>query len=417
MIQKYVSPKDRSASASVVTAACYFGALMSNLLSPMIISHYGWQSCFLLFAAVPPLIWLPLWGLTFGKQSNEGSVDEENILGSEKIGIFTTSSSVPIIKESRIIVTEKTAPDNNQLSSVEKISPSSTQKTSVLERKNGSEFDKNNNEEYEVASNTKYQIDYMDESESLLLINPEKLKENENEKEKREEYSEEVLSIRTLLSARPVWAIIAAQYGQSWGMIGLLSWLPTYYSQRFGVPLESLSKFTVLPYFLQMIVGVCAGFAADKLISTGVRTLLVRNVLQVVGMIVPAVCLASCAYLPSLLATQAAALITFGSAVSAITVAAVSVNHFDISPKNAGTIFGIGNTAGCIGTLETVSLVSVHNLRFLLSIFYTIFNYILLLYSTHSLHNIKFFFFTVIVVTICSILFFYSLYTIFSTYY
>jgi hypothetical protein len=52
----------------------------------------------------------------------------------------------------------------------------------------------------------------------------------------------------------------------------------------------------------------------------------------------------------SLLASEAAALITFGSAVSAITVAAVSANHFDISPKNAGTIFGIGNTAGCIGS-------------------------------------------------------------------
>ena len=361
MIQKYVSPKDRSASASVVTAACYFGALISNLLSPMIISHYGWQSCFLLFAAVPPLIWLPLWGLTFGKQSTEiSSIDEnksddlaKNILGSEKIETFSSSSVVPLLEKMSSFGTEinplGNSPSSSIGTSVENSSLSSTQMTSVLERKNDNQFDQNKSDEFEVASKTSYQIDFIEDTESQLLINS---VNSDSSKIAKEDY-EDVLSIRTLLSARPVWAIIAAQYGQSWGMIGLLSWLPTYYSQRFGVPLESLSKFTVLPYFLQMIVGVCAGFAADKLISTGVRTLLVRNVLQVVGMIVPAICLASCAYLPSLLATQAAGLITFGSAISAITVAAVSVNHFDISPKNAGTIFGIGNTAGCIGTLCT----------------------------------------------------------------
>jgi hypothetical protein len=33
---------------------------------------------------------------------------------------------------------------------------------------------------------------------------------------------------------------------------------------------------------------------------------------------------------------QAAAIITAGSAISALTVGAVSCNHFDISPNNAG---------------------------------------------------------------------------------
>ena len=153
-------------------------------------------------------------------------------------------------------------------------------------------------------------------------------------------FEDRELTLRTLLSSPPVWAIIAAQYGQSWGMIGLLSWLPTYYNQRFGVPLESLSNFTVLPYFLQMVVAVSAGFLADH----------VRKTFQIIGMLVPAICLTYCACSPALDANQAAALITFGSAISAITVAAVSANHFDISPRNAGTIFGLGSTAGCIGT-------------------------------------------------------------------
>lgn len=67
MIQKYVSPQERATSAAVITAACFAGALLSNLFSPMIISEAGWESCFYYFAAIPPLIWIPLWALQFGK--------------------------------------------------------------------------------------------------------------------------------------------------------------------------------------------------------------------------------------------------------------------------------------------------------------------------------------------------------------
>lgn len=71
-------------------------------------------------------------------------------------------------------------------------------------------------------------------------------------------------------------------------------------------------------------------------------------------MLVPAVCLMLCAYLPALTSLQAAGLITMGSTISAITVAAVSCNHFDIAPRNAGTVFAMGNTASCLGGLIAV---------------------------------------------------------------
>ena len=163
-------------------------------------------------------------------------------------------------------------------------------------------------------------------------------------------------TLMQLLKQKPVWAIIAGQYGQSFGMIGLLSWLPTYYSARFNVPIASLGSFTVLPYFLQLLMALAAGVIADGLIGKGVRVLSVRKALQTVGMVVPAVCLAYCSYATELSATSAATFITLGSAFSSLTVGAVSCNHFDISPKNSGTIFAIGNTVGCIGGLVAVPL-------------------------------------------------------------
>jgi len=75
----------------------------------------------------------------------------------------------------------------------------------------------------------------------------------------------------------------------------------------------------------------------------------VRQLMQVSGMILPALLLFLCAYIPNLSVNEAAIFVTAGSALSALTVAGVSCSHFDISPRNAGAIFGIGNTAGCIG--------------------------------------------------------------------
>lgn len=404
MIQRYVRPSEISTSASVVTAACYLGALISNLVSPSIISQYGWQACFLYFAALPPLVWLPLWGLIFGKKGFglQGDTqievlnDDTGSSGVQTIQRFdsqssgddvelkiklnnmssldskvlyeapiTSSSSQSMDTEERM-VTLSPSPSSSSSSSSAKSSSTVKNKVYVAKAKVNSD-----NSVYDITPQSTYVRDdwTVDSTESDPLIKSvigysaenkevsgnqkyEKINLEENEKINeigKEIENQDVLPLSYLLSSKPVWAIMAAQYGQSWGMIGLLSWLPTYYSERFHVPLDSLANFTVLPYFLQMIVGISAGLIADKLISSGVRTLTVRKSLQITGMLVPAGCLALCAYLPSLDATTAAAFITFGSAISAITVAAVSANHFDISPKNAGTIFGIGNTAGCIG--------------------------------------------------------------------
>ena len=307
MIQKYVGATERVTSAAVVTAACYLGALLSNLLSPIIISQSGWEACFFYFAAIPPLIWLPLWAVFLNRQKRDlGSGDKYEQVNLLQDGNHDSANKEEEVPLTPILTTHSVQSGDKQ--------PAGIEPAHILGA---------------------------DDSE-INVAAPEKITDSVIGDDGK-------LPLRTLLRSPSVWAIIAAQYGQSWGMIGLLSWLPTYFTQRFHVPLESLSSYTVLPYFLQMVVGISAGFCADRLVIAGVRILLVRQAFQITGMLVPAACLAYCACTPTLEANQAAVAITLGSAVSAITVAAVSANHFDISPKNAGTIFGIGNTAGCIG--------------------------------------------------------------------
>jgi hypothetical protein len=66
--------------------------------------------------------------------------------------------------------------------------------------------------------------------------------------------------------------------------VGLLSWLPTYYADRFGVEMSGLGQYTVLPYVLQIGTSIFAGGVADKLITKGEwRVLDVRKFLQTTG--------------------------------------------------------------------------------------------------------------------------------------
>jgi len=83
-----------------------------------------------------------------------------------------------------------------------------------------------------------------------------------------------------------VLAICVAQYTGSWGLYGLLNWLPTYFTDVYGVEVGDLGGYTFVPYVVQGGVGVLAGLAADGLFSKyhwSKRS--VRTLLQVCGML------------------------------------------------------------------------------------------------------------------------------------
>ncbi|KAG2491886.1 hypothetical protein HYH03_009838 [Edaphochlamys debaryana] len=158
-----------------------------------------------------------------------------------------------------------------------------------------------------------------------------------------------------LLKRKEVWAICAAQYAQSWGMYGLLNWLPTFFSEFYKVEVADLGSYTLWPYVFQGVLGAATGVAADYLLRNGWKVGTVRKVLQVVGMLGPAACLClAVSPLVGASAGLASNLITLGLGFSALTLGGVSASHLDIAPRNAGMVFGAGNTAATLAGLISV---------------------------------------------------------------
>ncbi|MEW5319083.1 MAG: hypothetical protein WDW38_010254 [Sanguina aurantia] len=158
-----------------------------------------------------------------------------------------------------------------------------------------------------------------------------------------------------LMRRKEVWAICVAQYAGSWGMYGLLNWLPTFFNEYYSIELADLGSYTLLPYLVQGGVGAATGVLADNLLTRGWAVRKVRVLLQVAGMLGPAACLLlAISPIVGASASTASNIITVGLGFSALTLGGVSVSHLDIAPRHAGVIFGAGNTAATLAGFISV---------------------------------------------------------------
>ena len=64
-----------------------------------------------------------------------------------------------------------------------------------------------------------------------------------------------------------------------------MNWLPSYIQHEFGVAVQDLASFTVLPYVLQGGVGLFAGIIADRWIAGGMPVRRCRQLMQGIGMV------------------------------------------------------------------------------------------------------------------------------------
>jgi len=164
----------------------------------------------------------------------------------------------------------------------------------------------------------------------------------------------------------PVWAVTVAHFSFNWGYYTLLAWLPSYFELALGLNVEKSSFLTLIPYVAMTAMMPLVGPTADGMVERGVPLTWVRKICQNIAFIGPAMCMIAC----GLLTPQAAPAVGGKAAVAAgasPTLTAVLVllmslafafgawsrgglycNHQDLSPKYAGALLGITNTAGAL---------------------------------------------------------------------
>jgi ACS family sodium-dependent inorganic phosphate cotransporter len=147
---------------------------------------------------------------------------------------------------------------------------------------------------------------------------------------------------KRLITNKACLAIFAAHSCFNYGWYMLLSWLPKYLKSVYQVDL-SQKPLGAVPYIVGFIGATASSRTCDYLINKkGISKLFLRRLMNTVGLVGPAICLALITFTSGLnwcIFTLCTALF-FGRFV----VSGYWVNMLDVAPEYAGELMGISNT-------------------------------------------------------------------------
>ncbi|GFQ85274.1 putative inorganic phosphate cotransporter [Trichonephila clavata] len=154
---------------------------------------------------------------------------------------------------------------------------------------------------------------------------------------------------KSVLTSVPLWALLAAHCGETWGFYTLLIQAPTYLSNILHFDLNENGLLSALPNLMLSTVSIFASILADHLRKKGIRISMIRKTLNTIGFIGPAICLAIVAFV-GCKPVVIVALLCLALGLNGFAFSGFIATHVDMSPDFAGTLYGFTNFfANCNG--------------------------------------------------------------------
>ncbi|XP_026495630.2 uncharacterized transporter slc-17.2-like [Vanessa tameamea] len=160
-----------------------------------------------------------------------------------------------------------------------------------------------------------------------------------------------------IITSFPFLAMVILHYGNNWGLYFAMTAAPKFVSSALGFNLTSTGTLSSLPYLARMIFSLIFGAIGDRIMKQNiVSTTFVRKFFCLFSHIVPGLLLIALGY-TGCAPILSVALITFSMGSNGAATLTNLVNHQDLAPNFAGTLYGfangIGNTAGFITPIVT----------------------------------------------------------------
>nr|XP_023017750.1 sialin-like [Leptinotarsa decemlineata] len=150
-----------------------------------------------------------------------------------------------------------------------------------------------------------------------------------------------------VVTSLPLWAIVATNFAENWGVFTLMTELPKYMKGALGFDLNATGINSALPYLAIAIATPLCGQLADWLISKKIFSVVqVRKLCTIVGFTGQTIFLLMAAFFASPLESTIFFILAVGCGGASLS--GFSVNVLDIGRKYAAIIFGFSNTIACI---------------------------------------------------------------------
>ncbi|CAD5215674.1 unnamed protein product [Bursaphelenchus okinawaensis] len=155
---------------------------------------------------------------------------------------------------------------------------------------------------------------------------------------------------KAILTSRPVYAIIVANFARSWTFYLLLQNQLTYMKEVLGMRINDSGVPAALPHAVMGLVVLFGGQFADKLRASGrMSTTNVRKLFNCGGFGGEAFFMLFVAYTKSEKVALISLVLAVGS--SGFAISGFNVNHLDIAPRYAAILMGFSNGIGTLAGL------------------------------------------------------------------
>ncbi|XP_052803963.1 uncharacterized transporter slc-17.2-like isoform X1 [Mya arenaria] len=168
-------------------------------------------------------------------------------------------------------------------------------------------------------------------------------------KEEREMKRRQDKPWRAIFTSGPVWAILLANGCGNFGAYMLLTQMPTYMKEVLKFDIKSNGAFSMIPYLVFWVFIIIGGQIADVLISRSILSIeWTRKLCCALGTVVPGIFLVLTGYMDCNHKIEAVVLLSLSMGFCGFQFSSFFINHGDIAPRFAGTVFGFTNTGASV---------------------------------------------------------------------
>lgn len=161
-----------------------------------------------------------------------------------------------------------------------------------------------------------------------------------------------------MLSSLPFWALMTARFAYSWGTCIFQKFLPNLLLEYHNYNVQSDIDWYLLPYIGDITMGLLVAILMDfSRTQNYCSNTFVRKLCTITGGLIPAVCCVVIANFMGFRNTVAVCYIV-AIATSAFSDSGCLLNEVDLSPRFAGTLYGIGYAVSQIADVCAFQLAS-----------------------------------------------------------
>ncbi|XP_018898754.2 putative inorganic phosphate cotransporter isoform X2 [Bemisia tabaci] len=148
---------------------------------------------------------------------------------------------------------------------------------------------------------------------------------------------------KEIVTSVPMWAVLISHLGQNWGFWTLLTQIPSYITNMFGLDIKKSGYLSALPYASSFVLALVYAAIGDALNNKNILTRTAsRKMWNTVALWGPALTLCLLAFSGTHETLALFLLVSSLALNSAVNLGFLS-NHMDLSPNFAGTLMGITN--------------------------------------------------------------------------